>query len=774
MRNVLKTYIEEYDLIDIWRKQHNDEAQFTYHCKTRNEYIFTRLDYFLVSFGISNLIQTSSINSSILTDHSLIKIKLELVNNKRGPGFWKFNCSLLHDTDYVSKIKLSITETVQIEQEQNPGLLWEAIKLRIRTDTIQYSSRKKRSKKNTLTALEKRLGRLERQFQFYPNEEDSRDIKLVKDDIENIIKEEVDGCIIRSKLNWQEYGEKPTKFFLSLEKRNFNNKTIKRLRLSNGNIVTDQTIILQELHSFYSKLYTTGYKNVPDFSGLDDLNIPTLTADEQIICEGYLKENEILEALKTCKNNKSPGTDGLPAEFYKYFWNDLKHYLLEALNYGYDRNEFSVTQRDGLITLIPKKNKDTIMIKNYRPLTLLNQDYKLATKAIAKRLCKVLPKLIDPDQTGFLKDRYIGENIFKITNLMNYVDENNIPALLLSADFEKAFDSLEWKFIDYSLKRFNFGPYIIKWVEVFYTNIKTRVSNNGWVTDIFNPTRGSRQGCPLSAYLFLMCAEILACLFRNDNNIERICVDHQKFLISQYADDTILILKYSEENLKEAIKIFDLYAMYSGLKLNYEKSDIMPLGPIKHRFNILLPESRFNWTEGPITSLGVKLCHRTEDLIKLNYSQAIEKINNSVKIWNKRHLTLYGKVVIINTYIISQLVYLMSVLPKPSKEMINHINKTIFNFLWNNKPDKIKRDIMKLPKYLGGLSVPDVAIKNIALKIAWVPRAMKNSCDIWFYKNMTIPINLLWQCNMNEQDTNNITINLQNQFVKEIIESWFK
>ncbi len=92
------------------------------------------------------------------------------------------------------------------------------------------------------------------------------------------------------------------------------------------------------------------------------------------------------------------------------------------------------------------------------------------------------------------------KNILKISNLMDYVDD--IPALL-SADFEKAFDSLEWKFVDYTFDKFNFGPNLRKWLNIFYTNIKTRVSNNEWVADIFNPSRGSRQGCPLSPYIFI-------------------------------------------------------------------------------------------------------------------------------------------------------------------------------------------------------------------------------------------------------------------------------
>ena len=235
-------------------------------------------------------------------------------------------------------------------------------------------------------------------------------------------------------------GEKPSTFFLSLEK-NFNNKTIKRLRQTNGNITMDENTILGELYSFYSKLCSTSHDPVPvpNFSDLDDLDISTLNIDEQIECEGQLSQHEILSVLKTCKNNKSPGTDGFPAEFYKFFWNDIRHYLTNAINHNYMNGQLSVTQKEGLITLITKKDKDTLLLKNWRPIILLNQDYKLASKDIAKRLCGVLPKLIHSDQTGFLKDRYIGENIIRITNIMDFLNETKKGSTTFISRLSKSF-----------------------------------------------------------------------------------------------------------------------------------------------------------------------------------------------------------------------------------------------------------------------------------------------------------------------------------------------
>ena len=133
---------------------------------------------------------------------------------------------------------------------------------------------------------------------------------------------------------------------------------------------------------------------------------------------------------------------GFTTEFFKVFWKQLGYFVLRSANEGFDNGELSITQRLGLITCIPKENKPKQHLNNWRPLTLLDTVYKLASGAIANRLKQVIDKTINKDQTGFLKGRYIGENTRLIYDLMNYTEQNNIPGLLLLIDFEKAFDSL--------------------------------------------------------------------------------------------------------------------------------------------------------------------------------------------------------------------------------------------------------------------------------------------------------------------------------------------
>ena len=159
--------------------------------------------------------------------------------------------------------------------------------------------------------------------------------------------------------------------------------------------------------------------------------------------EGHITLAELTNASRNMKNNKSPGT----CDFLKVFWKKIGNFVLRSINYSYDIGELSIVQKQGVITLIPKENKSRQKLTNYRPICLLNTVYKLASASKANRIKSVLDKLVHGSQSGFISGRYIGDNTCLLYDLMQFVEENNIPGLLLLIDFEKAFDSLSWKFM---------------------------------------------------------------------------------------------------------------------------------------------------------------------------------------------------------------------------------------------------------------------------------------------------------------------------------------
>ncbi len=212
-----------------------------------------------------------------------------------------------------------------------------------------------------------------------------------------------------------------------------------------------------------------------------------------------------------------------------------------------------------------------MFLKNWRPISLLNTDYKLIAKVIASRVKKVLDIIIDEDQTGYIAGRYIGQNIRIIEDVIFFCENEDKPGIILTVDYyEKAFDSLNWNFMFKSLELFNFGKNFIRWIKILYNNIEGAVINNGHVSQFFTLQRGIRQGCPLSAYLFIISIEILAHHIRQDKNIKGVNIFDKEIKLSQLADDTTCVLS-DLKSLEILLVTFKKFSLCAGPNINIEK-----------------------------------------------------------------------------------------------------------------------------------------------------------------------------------------------------------
>ena len=260
-----------------------------------------------------------------------------------------------------------------------------------------------------------------------------------KGEWEKLVKKRTNGILLRSKAQWIEEGEKNTKYFINLEKRNYDRKYIKTLITDNGKEITNQKDIVKEQMNFYVKLYATKHLQQDTGDYIKTENLPKLDNDLKETCELPLSIEECGVALSKLQNNKSPGSDGLTTNFYKFFWIDLKDILFKSYIHSYNNGSLSTYQKIGILSLAPKEGKDLRLLKNWRPITLLTTDYKILTKALAMRLQKTLTSLIDTDQVGYISGRYIGQNIRTIFDLMSLTEDFNLEAYITQVDFEKAF-----------------------------------------------------------------------------------------------------------------------------------------------------------------------------------------------------------------------------------------------------------------------------------------------------------------------------------------------
>lgn len=295
------------------------------------------------------------------------------------------------------------------------------------------------------------------------------------------------------------------------------------------------------LSNFYSSLFSAEPTDLAVCSSLLDNVTSTLDHDQAALCEGLLSVKECFAALQGMARSKATRLDGLPMEFHFKFWDVLGANLVAVLNLCFDSGSLSLSQRRGVISLFFKKG-DRLDPRNWRPITLLNVDYKIASRAIAGRLLKVIHLVVDKDQTCGVPGHFIGENVALLRDVVDFASFSGTQVAVLSLDQEKAFDCVDWSFMRTTLSAMGFGPSFISWVDLFYHCVQSSINLNGYLSPFFALSRGLRQGCPLSPLLYVLVSEVLAVNIRCNPPISGLRLPDFMVLspISQYADDTSL------------------------------------------------------------------------------------------------------------------------------------------------------------------------------------------------------------------------------------------
>jgi len=241
--------------------------------------------------------------------------------------------------------------------------------------------------------------------------------------------------------------------------------------------------------------------------------------------------------------------------------------MLDSFLDGYEKGFLSPSQRQAIIKLIEKKDKDKRFICNWRPISLINFDTKILSKTLAERLKKTLPTLIKPDQTAYVPNRFLGESVRLISDLIETSKNFNIGGYLMTIDIEKAFDSVDHPFLYSLLEKLGFDEKFIKWIKVLNNKQESCIFNGGLSTGYFPLERGSRQGDPISAYLFILVMEIFFIMVRQNQNVKGLNVCDFSFLLTSYADDTTFFVE-NLDSAEEIFNIFSTFSNYSGLKIN--------------------------------------------------------------------------------------------------------------------------------------------------------------------------------------------------------------
>ena len=332
---------------------------------------------------------------------------------------------------------------------------------------------------------------------------------------------------------------------------------------------------------------------------------------------------------------------------------------------------------------------------------------------------------------------------------------------------------MEWSFIQ-KTSFFNFGPTIINWIKLFYNGTESSILNNGWSSDFFKLGRGVRQGCPLSPYLFILCVEVLADVIRKYCDIKGITVNGSEVIISQYADDTTLILDGSRRSLTTSLKVLNLFSEISGLRLNHKKTEALLIGANADSEEKLCPEIELKWMRDKVKTLGVWLSTDPVLMMKANYDEKLTKLKASLGCWEMRRLSLLGKITVLKSLMVSQLVCILSPLPT-DHEAVKEVNNLFYNFLWGGRGDKIKRNIMISNYEQGGLKMIDVISFAKALKSNWIKKYLdQNNLAKWklFFDSHLHDFGgaSIFKGNLNQKDL--LTVGISDPFLLELLQIW--
>lgn len=380
---------------------------------------------------------------------------------------------------------------------------------------------------------------------------------------------------MRSKQNNFRWGDSNTRYFHSIATARKKQNTIAKLQIR-GVDCFDQHVIKEELRSFYINLFSQGDEVN---SNMENLHFPKIAEADRLWLERDFSENRVWDVVRKMGCNKSPGPDGFTAEFFKNYWSMVKE---DFMNLVKDFNRYSSIDSRfifSFITLIPKK-EDSCTHRDYRPLSLIGMVYKILSKLLANRLKKVMLVLISDFQGAFIHGKQIFDGVLIANECVDSRLKARKPRILCKNDMEKAFDNVNWQALLTILQKHEFGVKWIKWC-VTYTHISLFV--NGGSTEKFKPSKGLRQGDSLSPYLFLLVVKILFKLINDAverGQLSGFQVVNHGTIIShlQFADDTLIFLDPSVEEVRHPFIILTVFETITGLKLNLDKSTMISVG----------------------------------------------------------------------------------------------------------------------------------------------------------------------------------------------------
>ena len=720
--SLLSNILEEAHLEDTWRIKNPSRRQYTWVRMAAGGVSAARLDRFYLPASFSNRIGNALISPVAFTDHHLITIELLLTNKKAQRALWRFNVELLNDLTFCGRLKF-FWFYWQSQKSFYPSLLqwWEVGKAQIRVFVQKYSFYSTTAVKKAFEKLEKDIEDLEGVMDHSPQQH-----QQAKSRLGSFLHDQAKGALLRGRFMSAQDMDAPTSLFFQLGTKTGHRESLVGLRRPNGTITTDPAVMREEVAAFYTALFGA---EVCSQGAVGELleDLPQLSPADKKALDSIITLQELTAAVNNMASGKSPGLDGLPADFFKHFWHLLGQDLLDVFNECFTSGTLPPSCRRAVISLLPKKG-DLTLLKNWRPVALLCTDYKILSKVLANRLKVFMDQIIGLDQSYCVPGRSILDNLFLIRDVFDLSNMLGFNIGLISLDQEKAFDRVDHNFLFAVLKAFGLGDIFSHWIEVLYKDAFCVVKVGGGLTRPVPVKRGIRQGCPISGQLYSLAIEpLLAWIRKKVKGLSLPGPSGGSLVVSAYADDVNVLLRDTADvlNLQQGLRLF---ADASSAKVNWSKSEACLIGAWRPEDVPVLPGG-LSWKSNGLKVLGVYL--GKEDWVGKNWEGVLDKVRAKLLSWKwlLPRLSYRGRVLVINNLVAGSLWHRLQVLVPPTG-LLERIKKLLVDFFWSGHHWR-KEATLYLPVTEGGQGLVDIGSRVVAFRLQAAQRLLYGPPTVW-------------------------------------------
>jgi len=722
---------ETCSLRDVWQT----ERGFTW--RRPNTDCFSCIDRILYSGDTLELVSVAVDWSINCSDHAAVVATFSYGKGITRPRtrLTRLDPLLIKDPNHKLTIENKLDEMMAlVDPNWDPHLKLEYAKMSIRTVTERLQADLKVKSKTEEDEINEELNSAINQIerQGLARQEILDYIEELRRKKEAIIEEKGRKLAEKLRTKWFNEGEKSTKYFMRLLNRRAPD-TFKKIVREDESEVVDETGIEKEIVTFYKNLYEN-YEKVNIAANDDEAFFQKLESVSEADDEDVAKPitvDELRETLHSCKDS-APGLDGIPYSYLGGLWNTMGKLIVDAWNYSLQIRRLPPSHKVSLLKLIPKAGKDLTKLTNWRPISLSNCDHKLITKTYSRRICDKVCAIIDESQGAYLKGRLITNNVRSMAATIRLANaEESIDGVLVSLDAKKAFDSVEHGYIEKVLEKFGLKTFIPIF-RLLYSDLESSILINGKITPGFRILRGVKQGDSLSCVLFIMCMEPLIRNIEANGAIEAIESRGLGPLPKAYAyaDDVNAAFKRKLSCLQAVFDEYTRLTRWSGLQLNADKTEILSfhsrnvrIGNLDLGFDIEYMAMLYHLECKDKVKINGIIFQQNESRMRIeNLESILKKVESQLLRWSGRGLSLLGKILVLKTFGISQVIYLMRSITLESCD-IKRLKSAMYKFLWNKRylaakaPERIKREIVNKPIELGGFGMLDLTELDEAIKI---------------------------------------------------------